>query len=950
MPRNPDCQLCPLHRSSVNVCVYGAGTGRAFIVGEAPGEAEAKTGKPFQGKSGQLLRAELKTLGLEDAYITNAAKCRPPDNRKPEPSEIKACAPYLAEEIAARNPSHILLLGAVALKAVLRKAGITQLNGEIIEKDGRVYVPAIHPAYVLRDPSQLNAFRVALQRYAGVLNGTFANDQVIHWRLVDPITLEEFRTQWLAAQASSFDVETTGLDWFHEDFRINSIQFSLSPGDTWVLPLSLAPTFPGPGGILEWCVEHQPKQMTSQNGKFDNNCLSAVYGLSFRNGFDTMLASHLLDENAEHDLKSLARIHLNAPDYDDLTVKQKQGHDIEPQRLFEYGASDAHYTLELVPIFERKLAADLQLHRLFHQLIMPAARAFEEIEQNGLFVNIPLLNRMGREQVIARDDTEWRMTQLIRRRINWNSPVQVADVLYDQLKLPIRVKTEKGAPSTGEAALVDLKHPVVALLIKYREHEKFLSTYIGDERTNTGGWRDFMVGPHLYLGTKLHGTVTGRYSSRLHQVPRDGTVRNCITAPPGWSLVVADFSQVELRFAAHFSRDPELNRAFHQERDIHWQVLMNSINLSSGGEYVGPVGKTAKLYCLRHGLPANGASCKILQQLWTTNRGREETEGILKEAGLCKTETDLRIYLSNLRSRSTSQGHVLSRVSLDSQMGQIQIERNRHRIRGQSAGIEESLLEGGNSPHSSETVSEEFLRSLRGYWEAARRASLRRGSDEQPRIEFNDALSLLSSFGPSVAQELWGGWKEARKKAKGVSFAYIFGQQAPGFVTYAKINFGYEATLQEAVELREAFFSLYPSLLLWHDRQKKLVKLDGQVRNLFGRIRHLPGIHSHDRSVVGEAERQSINAPVQGSVGDMKAAALVEIHDTFPRGQLRIVGEVHDSILMWIKNTHLDIHPPLVKRIMESPRLMREWGIKLIVPIVAELEIGPWGAGKKWRP
>lgn len=822
MPRDPNCRLCPLWRSSVHVCIPGYGTGKAFIIGEGPGESEARTGKPFQGRSGQLLRAELKTVGLEDAFITNVVGCRPPDNRKPEPSEIKACAPYLAEEIATRNPSHILLLGAVALKAVLRKAGITQLNGEIIEKDGRVYVPAIHPAYVLQDPSQLNAFRVALQRYAGVLNGTFSNDQVIHWRLVNPPTLAAFRTQWLAASSSSFDVETTGLDWFHEDFRINSIQFSLSPGDTWVLPLSLAPTFPHPGGILEWCVEHQPKRMVSQNGKFDNNCLMAVYGVRFHNGFDTMLASHLLDENAEHDLKSLARIHLNAPDYDDLTVKQKQGHDIEPQRLFEYGASDAHYTLELAPLFEKKLTADPQLHRLFHQLIMPAARAFEKIEQNGLFVNIPLLNRMGREQIIARDDTEWRMNQLIRRKINWNSPVQVADVLYDQLKLPIRVKTEKGAPSTGEAALVDLKHPVVALLIKYREHEKFLSTYIGDERTNTGGWRDFMVGPHLYLGTKLHGTVTGRYSSRLHQVPRDGTVRNCITAPRGWSLVVADFSQVELRFAAHFSRDPELMRCYRDGVDVHWRTLMNSLASGGQGQYADMVIPTASA---------------------------------LLHPPLKREETD-----------------------------------------------------------------------------------------------FEDSLVIVQEAGPEACEKIDKRWKEGRKVAKSENFGYVFGMYPKKYIEYAKVKYGFEPTLAEATQAREAFFNLYRGLTKWHERQKKLIKLDAQVRNLFGRIRRLPGVHSHDRIAVGEAEREGVNAPVQGSVGDMKAAALVEIHERSPRKTLRIVGEVHDSILMWVKNTHLDIHLPQVKATMESPSLMREWGIKLIVPIVAELEVGPWGAGKRHRP
>lgn len=820
MPRNPNCSLCPLHKSTVNRCIWGQGTGRAFIVGEAPGEAEARTGKPFQGKSGRILRDELERLGIGDAYITNVAKCRPPDNRKPEASEVKTCAPYLAEEIATRNPSHILLLGGTAMKAMIRQTKVTAMNGQIVPyKDGRTYVCSIHPAYVLRDPSQETAFRSALTRYAAVLNGTFTGDPEIKWRVITPKNVQEFKAQWSAAREASYDVETTGLDWWVEGFKINIISFRVYPGATWVLNLSLNPQLPDPASLLSWCVTFAPKRMISQNGKFDNLCLMKVYGLRFRNSFDTMLASHILDENSENDLKNNARIHLNAPDYDDLTLKEKQGEIEDPQRLYKYGAFDAYYTRELAPVFEDQLLKDPQLYRLYHKLVMPAARAFEEIEQNGNYVNIPLMDRMARQEQIALKASEAKLNRMAGKRINWNSPAQVADILYGKFKIPIRVRTPKGQPSTGEAALADIRHPIKDALVEYREHEKFLSTYLGDPDENTGGWRDFMDGPRLYLSTKIHGTVTGRYSSRLHQTPRDSTVRNCISAPPGWTLVVADFSQVELRIAAHFSKDPELMNCYRNGIDVHWRTLMNALASGGGGKYV-----------------------------------------------------DLAV-------------------------------------------------------------------------ETALKATL-----DSTDIDFPSAIEILTNMGPDEAQAIDKEWKEGRKIAKSENFGYVFGMYPKKYIEYAKTKYGFEPTMREAEQARERFFTLYRGLPAWHERQKKLVRLDGFVRNLYSRKRRLPAIHSRERDAVGEAEREGINAPVQGTVGDIKADALVEIHESFPRTLLRVTGEVHDSILMWIRTQYLNVTIPKVKTIMERPRLMREWNLELSVPLVADFEIGAWGAGRRWRP
>src|SRR6266496_595123 len=149
-----DCELCELHMHTSRVCVMGRGDpkSRIMIVGEAPGGNEERTGRVFSGAAGQLLDGALVESGIppNGVYITNAVKCRPPDNRAPEPSELKACNDYLRAEIREVDPTHILLLGNHALKSVARRSGITKQRGvrlAVKGYEGRTIMAAFHPAY-----------------------------------------------------------------------------------------------------------------------------------------------------------------------------------------------------------------------------------------------------------------------------------------------------------------------------------------------------------------------------------------------------------------------------------------------------------------------------------------------------------------------------------------------------------------------------------------------------------------------------------------------------------------------------------------------------------------------------------------------------------------------------------------------------------------------------------
>lgn len=153
------CQRCDLGATRTHA-VVGRGNLQApiMIIGEGPGQNEDETGLPFVGKAGQLLEKILASVRLsteEDVYICNVVKCRPPGNRTPTPDEVDACKPYLLEQIRMVDPKIILLTGATAVRGVTGdKRGITKIRGEWIEWEGRLCMPILHPAYLLRNPSR----------------------------------------------------------------------------------------------------------------------------------------------------------------------------------------------------------------------------------------------------------------------------------------------------------------------------------------------------------------------------------------------------------------------------------------------------------------------------------------------------------------------------------------------------------------------------------------------------------------------------------------------------------------------------------------------------------------------------------------------------------------------------------------------------------------------------
>jgi uracil-DNA glycosylase len=166
---------CPVNTDGCTRLVFGEGDPNAKIVfiGEAPGRDEDALGRPFVGRSGQLLTKDLKALGLErtDVFITNIVKCRPPNNRKPLPAEVAFFKPLLFQELKIIRPKVICTLGSSALESLVNEPfSMTKIRGKPLQFDDMVLLPTFHPAYILRNPAAEQDFKEDLKEAIRIAN------------------------------------------------------------------------------------------------------------------------------------------------------------------------------------------------------------------------------------------------------------------------------------------------------------------------------------------------------------------------------------------------------------------------------------------------------------------------------------------------------------------------------------------------------------------------------------------------------------------------------------------------------------------------------------------------------------------------------------------------------------------------------------------------------------
>ena len=448
----------------------------------------------------------------------------------------------------------------------------------------------------------------------------------------ETILTEERLHHWLSALKLSslfaFDTETTSLDYL--DARIVGLSFAIEIGTAAYLPLKHdylgAPTqlnFDRVLSLFKPLLEDPEQHKVGQNLKYDRHIL-LNHGIDLQGiEHDTMLQSYVLDSTASrHDMNSLAEKYLDLTTihFEDIAGKGKKQltfNEIEIEHAGPYAAEDADITLQLHQALWPQLEAIPNLQSLYQSLEIPLIPVLNALERNGVNIDIWMLQEQSDDLSQKIENFEQQAWTIAEEEFNLGSPKQLGTILYEKLKLPILKKTPKGQPSTAESVLQDLAddgYELPKVIMSFRSLSKLKSTYTDrlPEQVNKSTGR---------VHTSYHQavTATGRLSSsdpNLQNIPirsEEGRkIREAFVAPEGYTILAADYSQIELRIMAHLSQDIGLLKAFAAGEDIHRHTAAEIFGVSLDN-VTGEQRRSAKAinFGLIYGMSAHGLSKQL---------------------------------------------------------------------------------------------------------------------------------------------------------------------------------------------------------------------------------------------------------------------------------------------------------------------------------------------------
>lgn len=365
---------------------------------------------------------------------------------------------------------------------------------------------------------------------------------------------------------ATIDIETTGLNRYKDKVTFIGVGLSKNVGE---------PIFKGyifnvqkPGqvdrfrALVKKLKQHKARTVF-QNGKFDTLFLEQAYGIKLPIHEDVMLIATAYDLSAEHGLKHMAQTYLGVPDWDIAKKEKTSG----AQSIVPYLKKDVRYTWDLFNFFMERV--NPQQLKIYTQLLRPAYCAYKDIERNGLYIDLNQL-KVVREKY--RNEENSLLGKLKSHYdINWASSAQVAHVFYDLEKMPVFEQTPKGAPSTSASALKKLArkgYEIPTILMQYKDAATRNKMFLNR-------WEDDSYESRIHASFNLTNVVSGRTSSsnpNLQQVPRTKDIRGLFSGAPGMILFEADYSQLELRIAAHYANEKTMLQIYHEKGDIHTET------------------------------------------------------------------------------------------------------------------------------------------------------------------------------------------------------------------------------------------------------------------------------------------------------------------------------------------------------------------------------------------
>lgn len=563
-----------------------------------------------------------------------------------------------------------------------------------------------------------------------------------------------------------FDTETTSLD--TAEAELVGIAFAIEPYKAYYLNIPPNREYANKiVGKLKPVFENENILKIGQNLKYDiavlRNYNIKVAGIYF----DTMIAHYIIEPESRHNMDSMALSYLN---YQTINIEsiigkrgknQKSMRDVAPEIVKDYACEDADITLRLKNVLSKEIDTD-KMKNVFHNIEMPLVEVLENMENNGVRIDIDTLNDYSEvlgKQIDTIQDNIWNHAGT---NFNISSPKQLGEVLFDKMKIisnPKRTKTKQY--QTGEDVLVKLidKHPIISEILEYRSLTKLKSTYVDSFPQ--------LINPKtglIHTSYNQAVTATGRLSStnpNLQNIPIRSSegkeIRKAfIPRSSEYTLLSADYSQIELRIIASISNDSNMISAFNSKQDIH-------------------------------------------------------------------AATAARIYKTNI----------------------------------------------------------EYVTN------------------------------------------------DMRRNAKSVNFGIIYGMSAFGLAEQLSIS------RKEAAEIIDNYFLSFPKIKEYINNIIDFAKKNEYVETLLGRRRYIRDINSANAVVRGYAERNAINAPIQGTAADMIKIAMVDIYNELKKQNLKtlMTMQVHDELVFDVFIPELDTVKSIVKDKMES-------ALKLNVPVVIDMNTG----------
>jgi DNA polymerase I len=414
---------------------------------------------------------------------------------------------------------------------------------------------------------------------------TFQQKKYIQYEMITTLDrLDQWIKQLSEAELIAFDTETTSLNTMNA--CLVGVSFAIEKGQAAYVPFGHdymgAPLQLTENQVLEKLkplLENKHLKKVGHNLKYDTEVL-ANYDIVLKGiAFDTMLESYIYDSTSNrHDMNSLALKYLSwrTIHFEDIAgkgAKQLTFNQVPLDQASNYAAEDADVTLQLHHTLWPKIEALPGFKHIFEKIEMPLVPILARMERTGVLIDATLLAKQTHELEEKLITLEKNAFHLANTEFNLNSPKQLQEILFQQLKLPIIQKTPTGQASTADAVLQELAldYQLPNIIIEYRSLSKLISTYTSrlPEQINLKTQR-------VHTSYNQTGATTGRLSSsdpNLQNIPvrtaEGRRIRQAFIAPPRHRIVCADYSQIELRIMAHISNDPNLIKAFENNLDIH---------------------------------------------------------------------------------------------------------------------------------------------------------------------------------------------------------------------------------------------------------------------------------------------------------------------------------------------------------------------------------------------